>query len=652
MRRSTVGWSTLAIASAIGTVWVLSGATAFAQQGSRADADIPAKKKALGEIFDARSEKNDEAAAIQKNIDDLSDQTDELLAKYRTVLTQIDSIRVYNYQLHELMNSQEEELTSLQSQLDRIEVVGRSVTPLMLRMIDALDATVALDLPYLLEERAERIEDLRKLMSRAAVTSSEKFRMIMDGRTIEVYRSTLQRGDREIKVDFLRFGRIALVYQTLDGRETGVWNQAKKTWDPLDASYRSAIREGLRIGRKQAAPDLIRLPLPVPGRGEALAQETDSQSETTSESAAEAAVQAAPIVAPRAAPPEPKSLDELLEMVRDGFESEDAANQRRVAEFKRNRADQQRLLDEALAILAGEEASSQQMEIRYNENELQLGTAQQRMTERLGELGELFGVVRMVATDLGAQTWDSMTSAEGGSQRELLDRLGRSEELPSTEDLEKLWLELQREITKQGKVVRFRTTIRAGPFTAISDGRYLVWEPEDQQFRELNRQPPSRHLDTVASFENATTAYAKLAVDPSRGGLLVMLTDTPSTWERVNQGGAVGWVIISLGVLAGLVGVWRWNVVVMTSHKVNAQRKSEAIDLGNPLGRILERNRDRHDPDVSGDHALRRGRSEDDGGRHFAGTGDDDVGSDRRDPAGAVVRHTGQQHPEGNRHPG
>ena len=69
-------------------------------------------------------------------------------------------------------------------------------------------------------------------------------------------------------MDFLRFGRIALVYQTLDGMEAGVWNQAEKSWEPLDASYRTAIRQGLRIARKQAAPDLIRLPLPVPGRGE------------------------------------------------------------------------------------------------------------------------------------------------------------------------------------------------------------------------------------------------------------------------------------------------------------------------------------------------------------------------------------------------
>ncbi len=330
----------------------------------------------------------------------------------------------------------------------------------------------------------------------------------------------------------------------------------------------------------------------------ALAQQAAPQSQpaATQESAAEAAAPPKPL----AAPPQPKSLDQLLEMVREGFEAEHAANKRREEEFKRNKEDQERLLNEALAKLARDEATSQLLEVNYNENELAIGTAQERMTERLGELGELFGVVRQVATDLGAQTWDSMTSAEGGSHRELLDRLGRSDELPSTEDLEKLWLELQREITKQGKVVRFRATvltiegtqaerevIRAGPFSAISDGRYLLWEPEDQQLRELNRQPPSRHLDTVAAFENATTAYAKLAVDPSRGGLLEMLIDTPTPKERIQQGGAVGYVIITLGIAALLVGLWRWVVIGVTSRKVAAQRKNTRINPDNPLGRIL-----------------------------------------------------------------
>ena len=270
-----MGWVKRVLAGAIGAIWILPGATAFAQQDPSADAEMPAMKQALGGLFDARSEGNDASATVQKHIDELSDQTDALLAKYRTVLKQIDSIRIYNHQLRELITSQEEELASLQDQLDRVEVVGRSVTPLMLRMIDALDATVALDLPYLIEERTQRIADLRKLMTRAAVTSAEKYRLIMEayqteneyGRTIEAYRSTLKRGDRDVKVDFLRFGRIALVYQTLDGMEAGVWNQVKKTWEPLDASYRTAIREGLRIARKQAAPDLIRLPLLVPGGG-------------------------------------------------------------------------------------------------------------------------------------------------------------------------------------------------------------------------------------------------------------------------------------------------------------------------------------------------------------------------------------------------
>jgi len=329
----------------------------------------------------------------------------------------------------------------------------------------------------------------------------------------------------------------------------------------------------------------------------AFAQEPPAESApaATEESAAEAA---APVT-PLPAPPQPKSLDELLEMVRQGFEAERAENRRREEEFRHNKQAQERLLNEALATLAGEEATSQRLEVRYNENEPAIGAAQERLTDRLGELGELFGVVRMVATDLGGQTWDSLTSSELGGRRDLLDRLGRSK-LPSTEDLEKLWFELQREITEQGKVVRYRATvlttegsqaereiIRAGPFSAIANGRYLLWEPGDQQLRELTRQPPSRYLDTVASFENATTAYAKLAVDPSRGGLLNALIDTPSPKERIQQGGYVGYVIITLGILALVVGLWRWAAITVTSRKVAAQRKRERASPGNPLGRVL-----------------------------------------------------------------
>jgi hypothetical protein len=273
MRWSAVGWSKLA--GAIGAVWILSGATAVAQESPSAETDVPAMKQALGGMFDDRVEENDDSALVQKRIDVLSDQTDDLLAKYRTALKQIDSTRIYNSQMRELITAQEAELASLQSQLDQVEVVGRSVMPLMLRMIDAYEALVELDLPFLLDERKKRVVELRKLMKRSDVSSAEKYRRIMEayqieneyGRTIEAYRSTLDVAGREATVDFLRFGRIALVYQTPDGTEAGVWNHQKKSWEPLDPRYRGAIREGLRIARKQAAPDLIRLPLPAPEQG-------------------------------------------------------------------------------------------------------------------------------------------------------------------------------------------------------------------------------------------------------------------------------------------------------------------------------------------------------------------------------------------------
>ena len=229
------------------------------------------QKQTLDDARSVRRSANVEGVASQGRIDDISSATDVLFAHYSNTLRQIDSMRVYNRQMRDLIRSQETELASLADQIDRVEEVGRSVTPLMLRMIAAVEAFVRLDTPFLDKERAERIADLRTLMARADVSNAEKFRSIMEayqieneyGRTIEAYRGTLRLGDKDVTVDFLRFGRIALVYQTLDGSETGVWDPETRSWEELDDDYRTPIRQGLRIARKQSAPDLIRLPLPA-----------------------------------------------------------------------------------------------------------------------------------------------------------------------------------------------------------------------------------------------------------------------------------------------------------------------------------------------------------------------------------------------------
>jgi hypothetical protein len=224
----------------------------------------------LHEALEGQMRENEETIASQNRVEELSDETDALATEYRAILRQIESLHTYREQMDALIESQEEELSSLHEQLDEIELVSRDVTPLMLKMIDALDRFITFDIPFLAAERATRLADLRKLMRRADVSESEKYRSIMEayqieneyGRTIEAYRSTLERNGEEVTVDFLRIGRVALVYQTLDGQDAGAWNQAERDWVPLDRDYRTAIRNGLRIARKQAAPDMIRVPLP------------------------------------------------------------------------------------------------------------------------------------------------------------------------------------------------------------------------------------------------------------------------------------------------------------------------------------------------------------------------------------------------------
>jgi hypothetical protein len=237
-----------------------------------------AEEEVLEEMLDKRSEGNVDSVASQKRIDALSDESDVLVSEFRTTLKRIDSINLYNEQIRKLIDSQERELASLEEQVGRVQSVGRSVTPLMLKMVDAVEKFVSLDVPFLIDERTERIAELRRTLGRADVTTPEKFRQVMEayqieneyGRTIEAYRDTLEIGGREITVDFLRFGRIALVYQSLDETLVGRWDQEARQWVELDGSYRSAFRNGLRISRKQTAPDLIMLPLPaaVEARGD------------------------------------------------------------------------------------------------------------------------------------------------------------------------------------------------------------------------------------------------------------------------------------------------------------------------------------------------------------------------------------------------
>ncbi len=216
------------------------------------------------------------SARSQEQVDSISDETQSLLMEYLTVTQQTDRLRVYNQQIEKLIRDQEEEKLSVRKQLQDVEVVEKEILPFMIRMVDNLAAFVKLDMPFLPEERRNRVLDLQSMMDQSNVTVSEKYRRVMEayqieteyGRTIEAYRGELGEGENVRTVDFLRVGRVLLAYQTIDRQETGFWNKATGQWEILPDSYRSSIEDGLRIARKQMAPDLMKLPVSAPERAQ------------------------------------------------------------------------------------------------------------------------------------------------------------------------------------------------------------------------------------------------------------------------------------------------------------------------------------------------------------------------------------------------
>jgi tetratricopeptide (TPR) repeat protein len=234
------------------------------------DSDGAVVETDLHMVVAQRMEINDSAVESQVRIDGLSAQAEATVAVYRNTNQRIEALRSYNHQLEEMTRYQDEELAGLRKEIDEVELIAREVMPLMLEMIEALENFVELDVPFLAEERAVRIADLRRLMVRADITDAERYRRIVEayqieneyGRTIEVYQGELELDGKSRLVEFLRVGRIALLYQTLDGTETGVWDHRNRAWKEA-ASSRSAVRKGIRVARKQTAPDLLRIPVPA-----------------------------------------------------------------------------------------------------------------------------------------------------------------------------------------------------------------------------------------------------------------------------------------------------------------------------------------------------------------------------------------------------
>ena len=233
---------------------------------------LAARAQSLNDVIGVQQNRTKLAQESQQKIDTVVDQTRLLEDQYKAVLKEIDGLRIYNELLQRQINRQVAKMAELNDSIDRVAVVSRQIAPLMLRMIESVTQFVSLDVPFLLEERQARVAQLELLLETQEITVAERFRKVMEayqiendyGRTIEAYTGTLNIDGATRNVEFLRIGRIALLYQTADGKLSGAWDQDERKWVTLGNEYKNSIRQGLRIANKQIAPDLVLLPVDTP----------------------------------------------------------------------------------------------------------------------------------------------------------------------------------------------------------------------------------------------------------------------------------------------------------------------------------------------------------------------------------------------------
>lgn len=230
---------------------------------------VQAQDANLEPVVENAAQINQSARQSQLTVDTIAETMQERLQQYKQIMKEIDGLQVYTKQLQQQVSNQQQEMDDLNQSIDQVSIVERQVSPLMTRMIASLETFVALDVPFLQQERADRLAGLNELMQRANVEVSEKFRRVMEayqieaeyGRNIEAYSAEHSVNGQLQDVTFLRIGRLALIYKTRDGQQLGIWDQQAREWRPLDSSYLIAIDQAISIARKQKAPDMLMLPL-------------------------------------------------------------------------------------------------------------------------------------------------------------------------------------------------------------------------------------------------------------------------------------------------------------------------------------------------------------------------------------------------------
>lgn len=294
------------------------------------------------------------------------------------------------------------------------------------------------------------------------------------------------------------------------------------------------------------------------------------------------------------------SLEGLLQQVEQFQRQESAINKQREQRFAQNKDQQKALLKKAKDQLQAQQRIASELKQRFDNNEKLLAEKEDQLRLRIGNLGEMFGVVRQVADDLNGTLHTSLTRAEKPKRAADLDQLSQSKALPSIQQLQALWLTLQEEMTLTGQVSQFKAMVvqndgsekeqlvtRIGAFNAVTTQGYLRFDEETGRLISMTRQPSQ--ADLIDNFLTAKPSETPtIGIDPTRGALLGLVLSNPDLIGRIKQGALVGYIIIGLAVIGLLLAAWRLVTLFSIGKKVEAQiQHLDQPNDNNPLGRIL-----------------------------------------------------------------
>ena len=224
----------------------------------------------VDQVLQADQRRLNLAQQSQERINKIVEGTRSLEDQYRAINKEIEGLKVYNRLMRAQVEGQSAVMEDISLSMDQVDVINRQIFPLMERMIDGLEQSVKLDIPFLMDERNTRVSDLKGIMERSDVSVAEKFRKVMEayqiendyGTTIEDYTQSLTIDGATRSFNMLRIGRIGLYFQSDDTKITGRWDNEVRDW-VVDNSARNEVRKGLRVARQLIAPELIIVPVPV-----------------------------------------------------------------------------------------------------------------------------------------------------------------------------------------------------------------------------------------------------------------------------------------------------------------------------------------------------------------------------------------------------